>query len=205
MSFAITAVATSAVVGVGSAVASSKAARKANRTSKNAQADQMAFEQEKYDAWNEVYGPIQDNLSSYYQNVSPDYYATMGLEAFEKEYQTSLQRLDESFAQRGIATDSGIAASIEAQGELNAAEQRAGIRRDSERMAAEDKQNFLQVGLGQNPGNSMSSALSNAASNASADARAADQATGQAFQALGSTLVKGAEAMPKAIDSYKEW
>lgn len=180
---------------VASGYMSSRAASKASDALSDAESAQLAFEQERYDDWKETYGSIEDNLSSYYQNVSPDYYASVGLEEFEKQYQTSLKRLDELYLQRGIDSSSGIATSIAAQAELNAAETRAGIRRDSERMATEDKSRFLQIGLGQNPSNSISNTLAQQTQARAQSSQYAQTAAGQAWS-------QAIPAVGKAIDAY---
>lgn len=184
MSGIATAVIGSAVIG---GVVQSKSASKASDTARELSADQMAFEQRKLDEWNEVYGPIQDNLGEYYNNLTPEYYETVGLENFAQEQQTAMTRLNESLAQRGIDPSSGIQASLTAQSELEGAEGRAGIRRDAPRAVAEDKSRFLQIGLGQNPGNSMSQTLANQASGAQQRATASEQAAGQAIGSAIST------------------
>tara|TARA_R110002153_G_scaffold195163_5_gene348569 strand:- start:2893 stop:3540 length:648 start_codon:yes stop_codon:yes gene_type:complete len=199
MSGIATAVIGSAVIG---GVVASNSASKANSTAKELSADQMAFEQRKLDEWNDVYGPIQDNLGDYYNNLTANYYETVGLENFAQEQQTAMTRLNESLAQRGIDPASGIQASLTAQSELEGAEGRASIRRDAPRAVAEDKSRFLQIGLGQNPGNSMSSTLaqnSNAAQQrATASEQAAGQAIGSAVSTVGTALVDylGSPATP---------
>lgn len=192
MSWGLVTVAGATVV---SGAMGSRSASKAADASSDASAAQLAFEQERYDDWQAVYGPIQDNLSNYYQNVTPDYYASVGLETFEQQYQTSLQRMDETFAQRGIDPSSGLAASMESQAELSAAETRAGIRRDAVTQAAEDKSQFLQTGLGQNPASSVSGALSQQAQVAQQNSLAAQQAAGQAWSAA-------IPSVGRAIDAY---
>jgi hypothetical protein len=139
------------------------------------------------DEWNEVYGPVQDNLADYYNNLTPEYYETLGLENLEQERQTALTRLDENLAQRGIDPSSGISASLHAQSELEGAEGRAEIRRDAPRMAAEDKSRFLQIGLGQNPTESLSRTMANQASAAQQRATQSEQAAGQAIGSAVST------------------
>jgi len=180
MSWGLVAVAGATVV---SSTMSSRAASEAASEQGDAAAAQLAFEQERYDDWQAVYGPIQDNLSAYYQNVTPEYYAAVGLETFEQQYQTRLQRMEENFAQRGIDPSSGLAASMEAQAELAAAETRAGIRRDAPRQAVEDKSRFLQIGLGQNPASSVSGALSQQTQMAQQQSIAAKEAAGHAWAA----------------------
>lgn len=180
MSWGLVAVAGATTVSAGLSYMGSKGA---SEDASDASAAQTAFEQKKYDDWKETYGPIQDNLANYYQNVTPDYYASVGLEEFEKQYETSLTRLNENLVQRGIDPSSGIAASIESQAELGAAETRAEIRRDAPIKAAEDKRSFLQIGLGQNPGSSMSDTLAQQSQQKADAATAATAATGQAIQA----------------------
>ena len=178
-----------------SAGVSAYSANKASKRAKKSSDATIAFEQEKYDDWQEVYGPLQDNLANYYENVSPDYYAATGLEAFEQQYQTALTRMDENLAQRGIDPSSGLATSLESQAELDAAETRASIRRDAPLQAAEDKTRFLQIGLGQNPSSSLSSALQQRAN-------IQNQQAGQAQQAAGQAIAQAIPTVGRAIDAY---
>lgn len=200
MSGVATAVIGSAIIG---GVVSSNSADKATKSAERQSADAIAFEQQKYDDWNATYGPLQDNLAEYYNNITPEYYETIGLEAFQQEQEAAMARIDESLVQRGIDPSSGIAASLEAQTELDAAEGRAEIRRDAPRQAAEDKSRFLQIGLGQNPGQSMSQALSNQASasqqRATMQQQAAGQAVGSAINTVGTALVDYANTPPAAV------
>jgi len=168
-------------------IMSSNSASKDRKAASAASSANLAFEQGRYDDWQEVYGPIQDNLADYYTNLTPEYYETIGLEAFEQERTTAMTRLDESLAQRGIDPSSGISASLHAQSELEGAEGRANIRRDAPRMAAEDKSRFLQIGLGQNPGDSLSRTMGNQAQSAQQRANQSAQAAGQAVGAAVST------------------
>ena len=180
MVWAATAVAGATIVG---GYMSSREASKSRKAASKASAAQLSFEYEKYDDWNETYGPLQDNLAEYYNNVTPEYYASVGVEKFNEEFQVGMKRLTENFAQRGIDPDSAFAASTQAQAELGAAESRAGIRRDAPRQAAEDQGRFLQIGLGQNPGSSISSALANKSTNAANSANSASTAAGNAWGA----------------------
>ena len=177
--------AAAAVVGAGLAASS------ANKATKSAEAQSKAaldFQEDQYNDWLEVYGPLQDNLASYYTNLTPEYYETLGLETFAQEQQAAMTRLDESLAQRGIDPSSGIQASLTAQSELDAAEGRASIRRDAPRLAAEDQSRFLQIGLGQNPAQSLASTLSSQANSAQARADQAQQVAGQAVGKAVSTV-----------------
>ena len=178
MAWAVTAVAGATLV---SGYMGSRAADKASDAASDSSDAQLSFEYEKYDDWNETYGPLQDNLANYYNNVTPEYYAAVGVEKFNEEFQVGMKRIDESFAQRGIDPSSGIAGSIKSQAELNAAETRAGIRREAPRQATEDQSRFLQIGMGQNPGSSVSSTLAQKSREQSLTAQNASTAAGNAW------------------------
>lgn len=165
------------------AVASNVSSNRASGDAKAANKAQMASEQRKYDEWNAVYGSVQDNLANYYGSLTPEYIETQGLEAVETERAKTLERLDVNLAQRGI-TDSGIAGRLVKDVELDTAQQRAQVRATAPVIAAEEQSRFLQIGLGQNPGESMSRTLAQQAQTKSLEARSAQQAAGEATQAF---------------------
>lgn len=191
MSWTAVAVAGASVAG---SLISSNASSKASKASTAADAAQLDFAKEQYSDWKSVYGPIQDNLSSYYSNLTPDYYAALGLEAFETERATAMDQLDTSLAQRGI-TNSGLAAELTSNANLNAATQRAQIRRAAPSQVATDQMNFLGVGMNANPAPQVSQALGDQAtaarSRANSAASASGQAWGKAASSVGSLLETG--------------
>lgn len=176
-----------AVVGVASiagSVISSRSASKAANKAASAEEAQLAFAMEQYDDWQNVFGPIQDNLSNYYQSLTPDYYEAAGLEAFQKERDAQLTQLRETLAQRGLAT-SGVSAALERSTAIDTAQTRANIRREAPSKVAEEKGRFLQIGMGQNPGASYSSALSQITQGRQQNAMLQSQAAGAA---IGNTI-----------------
>lgn len=189
---------------IGGAMSSKSASKDAKRAA-NADKAALAFEQEKYDDWMAVYGDLQSNLGKYYNSLTPEYYEAVGLEAFEKERQTAMTKLNEHFAQAGISPRSGVALSIKSQNEMEAARSRADIRRSAPSMAAEEKRQFLQVGLGQNPGAGVGAQLGNQAIAANNRAAQSSQAAGKAVSsavntvgtALGDYFAKPAEPATK--------
>jgi len=187
------AVAVAGVSLVGSAM-SKKSADKATASADRNAANELAFNQQRYDDWKEVYGPIQDNLAQYYGSITPDMYEVQGLEAFNKELEFEQTKLNESLAQRGI-TDSGVAAQLEAQQSLGAAQTRAQIRMQAPALAAEEQSRFLQIGLGQNPANSVANTLSNQSMMSRQNATAQQQAAGQAAAAAVGELGNAAGAL----------
>lgn len=183
--------ATSLISGAMSSSAASKDAKRAAEADKAA----LAFEQEKYDDWMNVYGDLQSNLGKYYNSLTPEYYEAVGLEAFEKERQTAMTRLNEQFAQAGISPRSGVALSIKSQNEMASARNRADIRRSAPSMAAEEKRQFLQVGLGQNPGAGVGTQLSN-------QAVAANQRAAQSSKAAGQAMSNAVNTVGTALGDY---
>ncbi len=196
MSGVATAIAGSAVLG---AVVSSNAAGKATDAASKASQSELAFNQQRYDDWKEVYGPIQDNLSDYYSNLSPDMYEAQGLEAFNAEYQKAQDAVATSLAQRGI-TDSGLSAQLEQQGAVSAAQSRAAIRMDAPAKVAELQSNFLQIGLGQDPSGDMAGTLARNTRTtqniATQSQMAAGQAAGNATTEVGNAAVALANYNP---------
>lgn len=165
-----------------SADGAQKSADKANKRS-------LAFEREKYEEWQATYGGLEDNMAAYYNQLTPEFYATQGLEAFQKEQQVAQERIKTSLAQRGIE-DSGIALALEHQTAQEGAETRARIRAEAPGMAMQEKQGFLNAGLGLQPGQSYSTALSNQANVATQRANVAEQAAGQVIGTAVSTVGK---------------
>ncbi|ANY29561.1 DNA ejection [Pseudoalteromonas phage PH1] len=196
MSGIATAIAGSAVVG---AVVSNNASKRATKAASAASESELAFNQQRYDDWKEVYGPIQDNLSDYYSNLSPDLYEAQGLEAFNAEFQKAQDDVATSLAQRGI-TDSGLSAQLAQQGAVTAAENRAAIRMDAPAKVAELQSNFLQIGLGQDPSGDIAGTLARNTGTtqniATQSQIAAGQATGNAITEVGNAAVALANYNP---------
>lgn len=190
-----------AVGAIGGSIISSRASSKASKRAADAQNAQLNFDMERYDDWQNIFGGVQENLSNYYNSISPDYYVAAGLEAFEKEREAQMGKLNETLAQRGLS-NSGLAATVATEDAISSAEARASIRREAPRQAREDQSRFLQIGMGQNPGSSVSSTLGGIAANAQTQANQASQAAGQAMgtaiSSTGKLITQGYEAWSKA-------
>lgn len=174
------AVAIPAAVAVAGAAMSANASNKATKSAAKSAKNQLAFEQAQYEDWQNIFGPIQENLSDYYQSLTPDYYEAAGLEAFQKERDSQMTQLQESLAQRGLST-SGVSAAIERTNAIDTAQTRANIRREAPAKAAEEQSRFLQIGMGSNPANSYSTALGQVAQQQQEYAYKSQLATGQAM------------------------
>ena len=176
MSWVAVAVAGSAVVG---AAVSSNNASKARKSAANAAKSDLGFAKAQYEDWLNAFGDIQNNLSEYYENLTPDFMEAQGLQAFEQEKEFALSQLEADLAQRGIE-QSGIAKEAYEDFAFESASERARIRAEAPLRTAQAQQEFLQVGLGQNPASNVQSALASRSAQASADARLATQASARA-------------------------
>ncbi len=152
----------------------------ANKTAKKAVKTETDFAQQQYEDWQAIYGPIQENLSSYYQSLNPEMFAAMGIENLEQEYSTQLERMNQNFAQRGIDT-SGISADLERQNAYDLARAKATVRRDAPMQVAQMQQGFLQVGMGRDPTSQMANTLGR-------QTQYAQQQSSYANQAFGSSV-----------------
>ena len=101
----------------------------------------------RYDEWRAIYGPIEENLSEFYNNLTPDTFAAAGLEANASSFQKQKTQTLETLEQRGLGT-SGITAAVENQSGLSKATADAKVRRDAPFKVAEAKTSFLSQGKG---------------------------------------------------------
>lgn len=187
------------VIAGGTVISGAMSANSADSASKRAarmSAEQLAFEKQKHQEWKDTYGDIETNLGEYYNSLTPDFYEAQGLEAFQKEQDTARMQIKTSLAQRGIE-DSGLSLALEQSADQEAAINRATIRAQAPGMVAEEQRQFLQVGLGQNPGQGVSTALSNQASQAQ---RTADQANQAAGVAIGTAVREVGTALSDYIN-----
>ena len=168
--------------------------------------EQLNFQKEQYADWENIFGPIQDNLSSYYKNLSADSVASLGIQNIEQSYVQSRQNLDTQLAKRGITNSGATAAgltSLENTRMLGKAE----VRSTAEQTVAQQQLGFLSAGLGLQSG--LQQGVSNAYSNqanilgqqSTADTNSANNYSNQAAQAysgIGSSVGTG-------ISSYMQY
>lgn len=163
----------SAAIGAGTSYVAGKSASKSSSKASDASAysaelqydtsmEQLDFAKQQYADWEGIFGPVQQNLSQYYQYLSPDTYAALGIQNIEKQYVQSRQNLDQELAKRGI-TNSGATVAGLTQLEQARMLGNAEVRTNAPQMAASAKQVFLNAGLGLQ-GN-LQSGISNSYSN----------------------------------------
>lgn len=172
-----------------SAVGSNKAAKRSAQASREAaqlayRADQeaLSFTKQQYQDWQNIYGDLQANLASYYSGLTGDSIAIRGVQEFNNEFQRAQQDLRRQLDQAGLGT-SGILAQAEIDMASMGATERARIRADAPRQAAQEQLGFLGVGLSQNPAGQVAGALERRASTAGQIAMDASRAAGTARQA----------------------
>ena len=153
------AIAGAAVIGAGASMYSGKqAAKSANKASDRAAAsadaqtalgyEQLDFNKQQYDDWNAIFGDTQKTLASYYNTLSPEFFASTGLQNIEQEYTRSRTQLDATLAKRGIS-NSGVAADDFSTLEAARMMGRADVRNKAETQVRAEQTNFLAVGKGQ--------------------------------------------------------
>ena len=199
-----------AAIGAGTSYMSSKSASKsadkayasADATSQlqyEASMEQLDFQKKQYEDWENIFGPIQDNLSSYYKHMSPDSIASLGIQNIEQSYTQSRQNLDTQLAKRGITNSGATAAgltSLENTRMLGKAE----VRSNAPQQVAQQQLGFLSAGLGLQPSlqQGISGAMSNQmnmfgqqATNQQGMANQYSNQAAQAYSGIGSSIGQG--------------
>lgn len=140
---------------------SASAAARAGDQQTVAAANNLAFQQQQYNDWQAVYGPVQKQLSSFYQNLSGDSLIASGLKQYDQQFQQNQQNIQRSFAQRGI--DSAAQTQITAQGGIARAEFGANLRNSAPMVAAQAKQSFVTSNVTNPNGTNVGNAMNNQA------------------------------------------
>lgn len=170
---------------------SANSANKAAKYASQAEAAQLDFSKQQYADWKAIFGPLQTNLASYYNNLTPDRIEAQGKQAIELERDQWLSRIEEDFAARGL-TDSALAGSAVTDVERQTAVAKANVAATAEAKAAEQKLSFLSLGYGQNPAgmlqNTLNQQAAGARSRANSAAEAAGSAIGNTVKTIGTAL-----------------
>lgn len=103
---------------------------------------------EKYNEWKTIYGDLQEDVSTYFKNLTGDSLATKQIQQVQQAYQASQKQMDEQLAQRGLS-GSGAAVQGLIQNSQTMASASANIRANSELEANKQKMGFLNTGLSQ--------------------------------------------------------
>ncbi len=147
---------------------------------------EIAFQKEQYNDWKDVYGDLQEDVGTYFQNITGDSLTVQKLGDIQTEYQQAQANIDTQLAQRGLS-GSGLAAQAMISNSQVVAGEKARVRSDAERLANEQKMGFIGLGLGQGA-EMLGSQASLGASSASTGMSGANAAMGSASSILGSSL-----------------
>lgn len=200
MSVIAAAVVGSAVVGAASsssaASKASKSADKATAASSEAAAAQLAFAKEQYADWEKVYGPIQDNLSSYYNSLTPNTIEAAGIQNINQQYTLANKQITQSLAQRGISS-SGLEGQAIVDLASKQAQDTANLKIQAPLMAAQEKSKFLSLGMGQYSGATagVQNAYGTQATLAANQASMYNQQAASATAGIGASLSSGVNSL----------
>ena len=110
--------------------------------------ESIDFQRGQYDDWKEIYGPLQEDLGTYYKNLTGDALAAKNIVQTQEASQRAQQQTDRELAQRGMS-GSGLEAQNLMFNQFATEQQKAGIRANADDMANQQKMSFLGLGLGQ--------------------------------------------------------
>jgi len=165
--------------------------RMANEQAKVAR-EQLEFNKQQYEDWQKVFGPIQENLSEYYQGLDPDTYASRIKTRLETQFEMANHNLDRSLAQRGIE-DSGLAMAMKKDLNQQLAISKTLANQQAEDIVEQKKLRFLGLGLG-NQGALLSNVNSSYGAQAGAYGNLAAMYGGQAAM-YGSQAARAGQAL----------
>ena len=147
---------TGAIVGgaVVGGLFANKAAGKASASADSATAAaskaseaELAFARENQARWDEVFGPTQDNLAKYYNNLDPNSVAATNVVGIQQAYQESQKQIDIQLAQRGMG-NSGLSAELMSKNLYSNEQSKAQARADAPQQVAAQQSSFLGLGMG---------------------------------------------------------
>ncbi len=184
-------------------IASLRSGRDSQRTANSLASGQLQlqrealdFSKQQYNDWLEVFGPIQDNLSSFYTNLTPEYIESQGLQAQQQVYQQQMAQLDEFFTVNEI--DPNIQADIRADTAMEHTRRQAEIRADAPFKVAEAQQGFLSLGVNQGP--QYAGQVTNAITNLSTTMGRQASIAGETARGYYNSAAEGLGVVAQALD-----
>jgi len=158
-----------------------KAAKQAAAVQKEA----LEFQKERYAKWQSIYGPLQEDLSTYYKNLTGKSISNEEVQKIQMELQKANEQTSASLAARGIS-GSGVEASLLNSNEFNADMLKAQSIATGDQKAAALKSGFLNAGMGLE--SNAASAVSNTSANYSNAINGQGRALGNMWTAIGNTV-----------------
>ena len=124
--------------------ASAKAAERSYGLTK----EELDFQKEQYADWKAIYGPLQEDLGTYFKNLNGGTLSAPHIQAIQAESQKAQEQINQQLAQRGLS-GGGLEAKLLNQNIFSAGMQKAAARASGETLATQQKQGFIGIGLGQ--------------------------------------------------------
>jgi len=140
-----------AAIGLVGASMAADAAGDAAAASARVQREQLAFEREQYNDWKDIYGPLQEDLGTYYKNLTGQTLSDREVEQIQLAGQRADDKIQATLAQRGL-TGSGLDAELTSQNIYKTEIEKARSRANADETANLKKMQFLSLGLGQGQG-----------------------------------------------------
>lgn len=131
--------------------------------------ERLEFEMGRYQDWKDVFGGMQENMAAYYENLTPEFYENLGLDAIEGQFDVVRESTAQALQQRGL-TGSGLDFALSKDISMDEATAKYKNAQQAEQTVRNEKQNFLSLGLGINPANNVSNAMAQSSANAHASA-----------------------------------
>ena len=194
----------SAIMGGINASKAASAQKDANRTSEALSREGLALQErqmvmdedryartvEEYDQWKAIFGPLQEDLGTYYNNLTGTSLSNAEVARIQEASQKARDQVNVSLAQSG-RTDSGTREYILSTMEYQAEIDKANIRSTAEERALAQKGSFLALGL--NQANNISTQQNSIASAMQANTNAqSNLLTGIGANALNTATKQGA-------------
>jgi hypothetical protein len=110
--------------------------------------DQLDFQKQQYGDWKNIYGDVQKNVGDYYKNLTPEKLTAMGLQNQQSQFQQVDTQIKREMAQKGL-TGSGTEAAVLTSNDFANASAKATIRTNAPQQVAEQKMQFVGIGLNQ--------------------------------------------------------
>ena len=123
-----------------------KAQDRATQAASKSAKDQLEFNKQQYEDWQRVFGPVEQNLASFYNELNiPDYTAQLNTQA-EAAYKAAQNRLERNLDSRGLY-NSGIKVRAEKDLANNLAQVKAANQSQARDIVENKKLRFLGLGL----------------------------------------------------------
>jgi hypothetical protein len=108
----------------------------------------IEYWQQSINEWEEMFGPIEQNIADYYTNLDPEKYATEYKTNLQEYTQKYIKQFDETLAQSGVAT-SGMQLQAQKEAAFKQAQAGAGIDMAAPEIVAQQQQQYLNPYLRQ--------------------------------------------------------